>query len=108
MSLTLRPATYVAAAVALLCSPVLAASLNAIPDLSAGGVAWRNTHKDFILTKTGAGPVTWDPVHHYFGNGDGPKTTSRVADMRNPILIPWLEVALQQLNADVLACTEHV
>jgi hypothetical protein len=50
-----------AVAVALLCSPVLAASSssNAIPDLSAGGAAWRNTHNDFILPKTGAGPVTW-------------------------------------------------
>src|SRR6266481_932321 len=98
MSLTLRPATYVAAAVALLCSPVLAVSLNAIPDLSAGGAAWRNTHNDFILPKTGAGPVTWDPAHPYFGHGDGPRPTSRVADLSNPILMPWVKDALKKLN----------
>jgi hypothetical protein len=89
--------------VALLCPPVLAAPSNAIPDLSAGGAAWRNTHNDFILPKTGAGPVTWDPAHPYFGNGDGPKPTSRVADLSNPILMPWVKEALQKFNADALA-----
>jgi hypothetical protein len=101
--LTIRRATYIAAAVALLCSPVLAASSNAIPDLSAGGAAWRNTHNDFILPKTGAGPVTWDPAHPYFGNGDGRTPTSRVADLSNPILMPWVKEALLKFNADALA-----
>jgi hypothetical protein len=95
-------AISIAAAAALLCSPVLAASSDTIPDLSAGGAAWRNTHNDFILPKTGAGPVTWDPAHPYFGNGDGPTPTSRVADLSNPILMPWVREALQNLNADAL------
>jgi len=99
----IRRATYIAAAAALLCSPVLAASSDAIPDLSAGGAAWRNTHNDFILPKTGAGPVTWDPAHPYFGNGDGRTPTSRVADLSNPILMPWVKEALLKLNADALA-----
>jgi hypothetical protein len=103
MSLMIRRATYIAAAAALLCSPVLAASSDAIPDLSAGGAAWRNTHNDFILPKTGAGPVTWDPAHPYFGNGDGRTPTSRVADLSNPILMPWVKEALLKLNADALA-----
>src|SRR5580704_13395144 len=105
IGLTLRRATYIAAAVTLLCSPALAASSssNAIPDLSAGGAAWRNTHNDFILPKTGAGPVTWDPAHPYFGNGDGRPPTSRVADLSNPILIPWVKEELRKLNVDALA-----
>jgi hypothetical protein len=103
ISLMPRCARYIAAAAALLCSPGLAASPIAIPDLSAGGAAWRNTHNDFILPKTGAGPMTWDPAHPYFGNGDGPKPTSRVADLSNPILLPWVKEALQKLNADALA-----
>jgi hypothetical protein len=73
------------------------------PDLSAGGAAWRNTHNDFILPKSGAGPVTWDPAHPYFGNGDGRPPTSRVADLSNPILMPWVKEALQKFNADALA-----
>src|SRR5262245_63458371 len=86
--LTIRRATYLGAAVALLCWPALAdtSSPDAVPDLSAGGAAWQNRHNDFILPKTGAGPVTWDPAHPYFGNGDSQPPTSRVADLTNPIL----------------------
>jgi hypothetical protein len=80
-----------------------ASSTNAIPDLSAGGAAWRNTHNDFILPETGAGPVTWDPAHPYFGNGDGKGPTSRIADLTNPILMPWVKDKLKQLNDDALA-----
>lgn len=101
--MTLRSSAAIATTVVLLCPPVLAASSNAIPDLSAGGAAWRNTHNDFILPKSGAGPVTWDPAHPYFGNGDGPKPTSRVADLSNPILMPWVKDALQKRNVDALA-----
>ena len=87
----------------LLYTLVLAAPSNAVPDLSAGGAAWKNTHNDFILPKTGAGPVTWDPAHPYFGNGDGPTPTSRVADLTNPILMPWVKESLQKFNANALA-----
>src|SRR5215831_20101254 len=88
-------------ATGLLAFPVNGAS--SVPDLSAGGAAWRNTHNDFILPKTGAGPVTWDPAHPYFGNGDGPRPTSRVADLSNPILMPWVKDALKKFNEDALA-----
>jgi hypothetical protein len=101
--LKVRRAAHIGIAAALLCSPVFGAPANAIPDLSAGGAGWRNSHNDFILPKTGAGPVTWDPAHPYFGNGDGPTPTSRVADLSNPILMPWVREVLQKLNADALA-----
>ncbi len=99
----MRLGVTIASAVALLGSPVVAASAGAVPDLSAGGAAWRNTHNDFVLPKTGPGPVTWDPAHPYFGNGDGPTPTSRVADLSNPILMPWVKEALQKFNSDALA-----
>ena len=84
-------------------TPQANAANASIPDLSLGGTAWRNTHNDFILPKTGAGPVTWDPAHPYFGNGDGPKPTARVANLANPILMPWVRDALKKFNDDALA-----
>jgi hypothetical protein len=58
--------------------PANSAEHGAVPDLSEGGAAWQNTHNDFILPPSGPGPVTWDPAHPYFGNGDGPRPTVRV------------------------------
>jgi hypothetical protein len=84
-------------------APLAAAPATAIPDLSAGGAAWRNQHNDFIRPASGAGPVTWDPAHPYFGNGDGPPPTSRVADLANPILMGWVKDALKTFNDNALA-----
>ena len=84
-------------------APASEAAAGAVPDFSSGGIGWLNTHNDFIRPAAGPGPVTWDPAHPYFGNGDGPKPTSRVADLTNPILMPWGKDALQKFNADALA-----
>jgi hypothetical protein len=80
-----------------------AADNAAVPDFSSGGIAWLNTHNDFIRPATGPGPVTWDPAHPYFGNGDGPPPTSRVADLTNPILMPWVRDALKKFNDEALS-----
>ena len=95
----LRRAAYIGGAVALLCSAVLAAApSNAIPDLSAGGTAWRNPSNDFIPPKTGPGPVSFDP------NFGADKRTPQmfVADLTNPILLPWVKEALRKANLDAL------
>jgi hypothetical protein len=101
----MRLAIHVAAVAMVGFSSALAGSAAParIPDLSAGGLGWRNQHNDFILPKSGPGPVTWDPAHPYFGNGDGQPPTSRVADLTNPILMPWVRDALKTFNDDALA-----
>jgi hypothetical protein len=96
-------ASFTLALALLTSSPVSSAAPAGIPDLSAGGKGWRNQHNDFILPKSGPGPVTWDPAHPYFGNGDGQPPTSRVADLTNPILMPWVRDALKTFNDDALA-----
>src|SRR4051812_30350424 len=74
-----------------------------IPDLAAGGAAWQNEHNDFILPTSGPGPVTWDPAHHYYGNNEDHPPTARVADLSNPILMPWVREELRKFNTDALA-----
>ena len=78
------------------------------PDLTAGGAGWQNTHNDFILPSSGPGPVTWDPAHPFVGNGGGRgPVTLRVADLSNPILMPWVRDVLKKLNDDALAGKEQ-
>ena len=84
-----------------------AAPSNSIPDLSAGGAAWQNTHNDFILPSSGPGPVTWDPAHPFVGNGGRQAVTLRVADLTNPILMPWVRDVLKKFNDDALAGKEQ-
>lgn len=83
--------------------PEAFAGTGAIPDLSSGGAAWQNMHNDFILPASGPGPVTWDPAHPYVGNNEGRPPTARVADLTNPILMPWLKEELRKFNQDALA-----
>ena len=94
----IRQTAYVAGVVALLCSPALAASSDTIPDLSAGGAAWRNPRNDFIMPKTGAGPVSFDPN---FG-ADQRTPQMFVADLSNPILQPWAKEVLRKANVEAL------
>jgi hypothetical protein len=81
---------------------VAAAPSNDIPDLSASGAAWQNTHYDFLLPASGPGPVTFDPAHPFKGNN-----TLRVADLSNPILQPWVRDVLKKFNDDALAGKEQ-
>jgi hypothetical protein len=99
-NLTLRRAIHFASAMALLCSPVLgAASSGAIPDLSTpDGSAWRNPRNDFIAPKSGPGPVSFDPNF-----GAAARTPEMfVADLSNPILMPWVKDALRKNNLAAL------
>ena len=101
----MRLAIYATAAamIGLSFAPASSAAPATIPDLAVDGMGWRNQHNDFILPKSGPGPVTWDPAHPYFGNGDGQPPTARVADLMNPILMPWVRETLKTFNDDALA-----
>ena len=88
--------------------PAWSAGAGSVPDLAAGGSAWINDNPDFILPASGPGPVTWDPAHPFF-NPDKPgqlpfsNRNLRVADLTNPILMPWVREELRKFNQDALA-----
>jgi len=72
------------------------------PDFSNTG--WITNRNDFLPPKSGPGPVTFDPAHPYVMDGiPGKQPTFRVADLNNPILMPWVRDALKKLNDNVLA-----
>jgi hypothetical protein len=51
----------------------------------------------------GPGPVTFDKAHPYVPNGTGKQPTYRVADLTNPILLPWTLPSMKKWNDEVLA-----
>ena len=84
--------------------PTLAA--EGVPNLSANG--WDGDgENEFTPPKSGPGPVTSDPAHHYVSNSEARRTGAaanwRVADLTNPTLKPWVVEALRKANADALA-----
>src|SRR5437870_13074137 len=51
----------------------------------------------------GPGPVTFDKAYPYVPNGSGRPPTYRVADLSNPILLPWTIPSMKKANEEVLA-----
>ena len=95
-------------ATCILGSAAWSAGPGPMPDLSAGGAGWRNDYPDFLLPASGPGPVTWDPAHPLFCP-DKPDQqplscrNPRVADLTNPILMPWVQDELRKFNEGGLA-----
>jgi hypothetical protein len=96
-------------------SPVLGAG-QAIPNFSpddrtgwiAGDPNGENPiGQDFIPPETGPGPVTNDPAYPHLDDGAarraGGQPTYRVADLKNPVLQPWVRDALAKENARALS-----
>ena len=90
--------------------PVLAAGAGAANpglDLSSDNTtAWvadRLTGDDFLPPPSGPGPVMSDKAHPYIPNGLGRQPTYRVADLSNPILMPWAVDQMRKANEAVLA-----
>jgi hypothetical protein len=63
--------------------------------------------QDFISPESGPGPVSNDKAHPHVDDGaarrDGKQPTYRVADLTNPILLPWVRDALRKENARALS-----
>jgi hypothetical protein len=83
-----------------------APAADAVPDLSSAG--WDGLgENEFLAPKSGPGPVTSDPAHHYVSNFEARRTGEqpnfRIADLANPILKPWVVEALRQANKDAFA-----
>jgi hypothetical protein len=86
--------------------PVLQSALakgDQIPNLGAVGFGWFEVGDDFLPPSSGPGPIVSDPSHPYHSNASGLQSTYRVADVRNPILQPWVVERLTKTNADVLS-----
>jgi len=82
---------------------------QAIPDFAptanTGWVLDRSFGVDDLLPPPagGPGPVTFDKAYPYVPNGSGRPPTYRVADLSNPILLPWTIPSMKKANEDVLA-----
>jgi hypothetical protein len=78
----------------------------AIPDFSTN-VGWQGIGNDLNAPPEGPGPVTFDPLHPYVSNAEAQRTgrqpNFRVADLSNPILLPWTREALRKQNEEALS-----
>jgi hypothetical protein len=72
------------------------------PDTSTSW-ALDQTIDDLLPPPSGPGPITFDPVHPYIPNFRGVQPTYRVADLSNPILLPWARERMKKSNDEVLA-----
>ena len=79
------------------------AILELAPDSTTAWVADRLTGDDFLSPASGPGPVMSDKAHPYIPNGLGKQPTYRVADLTNPILMPWAVDQMRKANEEVLA-----
>jgi hypothetical protein len=71
---------------------------NFAPDDLTG---WQLLDDEFIPPPGGPGPIVSDPAHPYvsfYRFPRNPKPSFRVADLGNPILLPWTRERLRQVN----------
>jgi hypothetical protein len=83
-----------------------AASAN-IPDFmgdrDTGWLPDRPTGDDFLPPPSGPGPVMSTKGRPYVPNGTGQQPSYRIADLTNPILMPWVIERMKTANERVLA-----
>lgn len=65
------------------------------------------TGQDYLPPESGPGPVTFDKAHPFTDDAaarrDGKQPTYRVADLSNPILLPWTRESLRKTNERALS-----
>ena len=84
--------------------PVQGADTQPIPNFAANPtMAWvpsRLAGDDFLPPPSGPGPVVSDPAHPYSPNqGTAGQAAFHVADLTNPILMPWARAQIPEANA---------
>ena len=82
------------------------APANPIPNFAPDNqTSWAldQTIDDLLPPPAGPGPITFDPAHPYIPNFRGVQPTYRVADISNPILLPWAREQMRKSNDEVLA-----
>jgi hypothetical protein len=75
-----------------------AAVPNFAPDDTTG---WLAQDDEFIPPPSGPGPIVSDPAHPYvsfYKFPSNPRPSFRVADLSNPILLPWTRERLRKVN----------
>ena len=75
---------------------------NFAPDPDTSWIPDRPTGDEFLPPPSGPGPVQSPADHPYVPNGQG-RQTYRIADVTNPILMPWVADRLKTHNDDVRA-----
>ena len=74
---------------------------NFAPDAHTG---WLKPPGDeFIQPEHGPGPVRSDPAKPYIGRNIQAQETTKIADLSNPILQPWVVEQMRKSNEEVLA-----
>ena len=104
MSVTSNCLGFVAASVALVVTPALAApTLEFAPN---PGVSWLLNPNGYQPAGAGPGPITTDRSHPGVSNDEfrrtGAQVTMPLADLSNPILQPWARDVLRKRNELVL------
>src|SRR5260221_13735711 len=78
------------------------ATQTRIPVLASAEFGWL-ADTEFRPPASGPGPVTIDKSHPYIRNNTTGQPTFRIADVSNPILMPWVAERMRRDNEEVLA-----
>ena len=82
--------------------PAFGAETAKAPDFAPDSLTgWQLMDDEFLPPPSGPGPVMSDPAHPYvsfYRFPRNPKPSFRVADLSNPILLPWTREHLRKVN----------